>query len=210
MVRIFVIEDHTNLIVSSLKYLFRQTRDGISVIDHASSVDETINLSNPEIVDLFLLDLHMPGYYPNDNIRKLKESFPDKPIAIYTEEKAIAWKNRMMREGALTYITKDANREDLKIAIQKAGKGEVFYYGKMEPIDKEGTGEDLSFSRVKITPPQREIVNLLSNGLSHNEISEQTGISRSMIEKILKELRKSFMAKNNNELIKKLTLAGLF
>jgi DNA-binding NarL/FixJ family response regulator len=208
MIRLFVIEDQATLIVSSLKYHFRPKRDGIIIAGFATSVEEAIKSADPEILGLFVLDLYIPGSLPIDNIRRLKEYFPDKPIAIYTGEKSIAWKNRMIYEGALTYITKDASREDIKVAIQKSAKGEVFYFGEAGLRDQKNTGENSSLEKIDITPLQHEIIWSLFEGKSHQEISDNVNLSRSKMEKILKNLRKSFKVKNNLELINRLTHSG--
>ena len=88
-------------------------------------------------IDLFVLDLYIPGQLPIDNIRKLKKHFPDKPIAIYTSEPSASWRKRMMDEGALTYITKDSPRDKLKLALQQAARGELFFYGQKESMEHE-------------------------------------------------------------------------
>jgi DNA-binding NarL/FixJ family response regulator len=202
MIRLFVIEDHLTMIVSSLKYMFRPGRDGIVVADSVSTIDDALRKADPKEFDLFILDLYIPGHKPIDNIRKLKEHFPDKPVAIYTSEKSNSWKKRMMDEGASTYIIKNATREELKLAIEKAAAGEYFFYGKMES-DEPGLMDEEKFIKVNdLTPIQTEIVKLLSEGLTHKAISKQLGISRSMIEKILKVIRKKFEVSNNIELVK--------
>lgn len=205
MIRLFVIEDHTTIVVSSLRYLFRPRRDGILIAGFSQTVEEAVTSADPESFDLIILDLFIPGYRPLENIRKLREHFPQKPVAIYTSEKSTAWKKRMLDEGALTYITKDATREELKLAIQKSSKGEVFYFGQKEEMDDPRSEAEKIFTLKNITPVQYELVKLLSEGMTHKEISDRTGISRSMVEKILKNLKKTFNVRNNIELIRQLT-----
>ena len=62
MIRLFVIEDHATVIVSSFRFLFRPQRDGIHVAGFATTVDEAIANADPESFDLFILDLYIPGY----------------------------------------------------------------------------------------------------------------------------------------------------
>lgn len=202
MIRLYVIEDHLTVIISSLKYLFRSQRDGIEVKGFSPTVEEAIEKADPGLFDLIVLDLYIPGHKPIENIRKLKEHFPGKPVAIFTSETSSSWKDRMMSEGAMTYITKDARRDELKVALQKAARGEIFYFVKEESIDNNVYGNDHTPETHKITPVQREIINLLSKGMVHKDISEKIGISRSMVEKILKNLRKSSGVKKNIELVK--------
>jgi DNA-binding NarL/FixJ family response regulator len=168
------------------------------VAGYATTINETLEKAKPDFFDLFILDLHLPGHLPIENIRKLKESFPDKPVVIYTSEASTSWKIRMMDEGAATYIMKNASREELKLSIEKASRGEISYYKEKESKEADD-----------ITPMQYEVITLLGEGLIHKEIAEKLGISKSMIEKLLKELRNSFDAKNNIELAKFLTQIGI-
>jgi DNA-binding NarL/FixJ family response regulator len=208
MIRLFVIEDHLTVIISSLRYLFRPKRDGIVVTGSSTTVEETIKRADPGSFDVFVLDLYLPGHRPIENTRKLKEHFPVKAIAIYTSEKATSWRKRMMEEGAHTYITKDSTRDELKLALQKAAQGEFFYFGQMDS-QSQPLEEDISDIQKKLTPVQKEIIKLLSEGHSHKEISTQIGISMSFIDKVLRNLRKSYGVSNNIELIKLFTRAGI-
>jgi len=209
IIRLFVVEDHISLVSGSLRYNFRPERDGIMVTGFATTIEDTLQTAKPDLFDLFILDLHLPGHLPIQNIRKLKEYFPGKPIVIYTSETATSWKNRMMDEGAAAYITKDSGREELKLAFQKAARGEVFFY-RVEGL-KEDDADRVSISSkaADMAPMQFEVITLLAEGLIHKEIAERLGISKSMIEKLLKNLRKSFNAKNNIELAKLLTHLGI-
>jgi DNA-binding NarL/FixJ family response regulator len=209
MIRLFVIEDHLTVIISSLRFLFRPQRDGIQVTGFASTLTETIKKANPGEFDLFILDLYIPGHLPIENIRTLKKHFPEKPIVIYTYEKSSSWKSKMMQEGAMSYITKDSSREELKIALQKAIKGEIFNPLNTLSPELPDTEDKMFQEPMKLSDVQLDIVKLLSEGLMHEEISSRTGYSRSLIEKILKNMRTSFKVRNNIELIKLLSKTGL-
>lgn len=200
MIRLFVIEDHTTLIVSSLRFQFRPKRDGIVIFSSAANVDEAIQQADPELFDLFILDLYIPGFRPIDNIRKLRNQFPQKPIAIYTSETSWSWKNRMKNEGANAYITKNSTRDELKKAIQIAARGE-FHFNLNDSTDPGSLNENLFLNSIKVSPNQAKIVKFLSEGLTHKEISDRTGLSRPMIEKLLKKMRTTLKVKNNLELI---------
>jgi DNA-binding NarL/FixJ family response regulator len=209
MIRLYVIEDNVTIIIPGLKNLFRPKRDGIKVIGFSPTVDEAIDNADPGVVDLFVLDLYIYGSLPIENFRKLKTNFPDKPIAIYTSEKASSWRKRMMDEGALTYITKDSPRDELKSALIKAASGEIYYFGQKE-MDEKSNNENSQGSELhNITPGQQKMIMLLSEGLLHNEIAERCDMSRSMLEKNLNHLRESHGVRNNIELVKLFMDSGL-
>ncbi|NCA75638.1 MAG: response regulator transcription factor [Alphaproteobacteria bacterium] len=208
MIRLFVIEDHLMVILSSFRFLFRPQRDGITISGSAESIDDVILKASPLDFDIFILDLHIPNHQPIDNVKNLKQHFPDKPIIIYTGEKSAIWKSRMFHEGVSAYITKDSTREELKLAIQKVAQGERFNVFIQEISKKNYNPDDSTIDNPKFTTLQRSILSYLANGSTHKEISDKIGVSRSMIEKILKSMRESFKVKNNLELIKLLSKAG--
>ena len=114
----------------------------------------------------------------------------------------------MMDEGALTYITKDTTRRDLKIAFEKAAKGEMFYFGQIDNAEQNLLIPDKPTEKINISPTQLDIAKLLSEGLTHKEIADRIGINRSFVEKMLKTLRATFKVKNNIELVRLLTRLG--
>jgi len=209
MTRLFIIEDHATLIVSSMRFHFRPRRDDIKVSGFTLTIEDAIKKADPATFDLFILDLHIPGHNPIENIRKLKQHFPGKPVAIYTAESSAAWKKRMLEEGALTYITKDAPRSELKSAIQSAARGALYIVNYAAPHGSPVPGDEILPGSISLTDFQVEIVKLLSEGLAHKDISSRLGISRAMIEKALANIRKLLKVQNNLEMIKVLSKHGL-
>ena len=202
MIRLFVIEDHLSIVLASLRFMFRPGRDGIEISGSAKTPEEAVQSADPAAFDMFILDLFLPGLQPVDNIRVLKKYFPGKPVIILTGEKSSAWCNKMRQERASAYISKDSSRDLIGMAIKKVASGEKFFVEySTEPGDKPI--QEIKFS--ELTPVESKIAKLLSQGLTHKEIASQMGISRSMIEKILKRLRIRYQVNNNLELIRILT-----
>jgi two-component system response regulator FimZ (fimbrial Z protein) len=122
---------------------------------------------------------------------------------IYTSETAVAWKIRMFEEGALAFITKTADRAEIKTAIQYVAEGRAFYPINVEDSNYRKALITIDSQEQILSPIQMEIINMLANGYSHQEIADIIGKSRSGLENILKDLRKKFNAKNNTELVAK-------
>ena len=208
MIKLFIIEDHLMVILSSFRFLFRPQRDGIAITGSSEMIDEVVSRARSTEFDIFILDLHIPNHQPIDNVKTLKKHFPDKPIIIYTGEKSSIWKSRMFHEGVSAYITKDSTRDELKLAILKVSRGERFNVfipeePKTIPVSVVNESDNLKLSAL-----QRNILVYLADGLTHKEISDKIGVSRSLIEKILKNLRADYKVKNNLELIKLHSKAG--
>ena len=201
MIRLFLVEDHYAWIVGGFRNNFRPKRDRIQVAGHAATPDEAIQSADPESFDILILDLHIPGTEPVDNIRSLQKKFPDKPIVIFTNETASIWKIAMLREGASGYIIKDAEREEVKMALQKIIRGEKYFSQSPEVALQAIQESQKIVSAESISPLQQDILIMLSKGHSHKDIALQTAMSRSSIEKVLTKLRALFNATNNLELV---------
>lgn len=202
MIRLFVIEDHLAIVLSSLRFMFRPKRDGIEITGSARTPEEAVQSADPASFDVFILDLFLPDLQPVDNIRMLKNYFPDKAVIILTGEKSSAWSNKMKQEGAAAYISKDSSRELIGLSIKKVASGEHFFIEDSSVPDHNQSKDPYAND---LTPVECKIARLLSRGLTHKEIACQMGISRSMIEKILKRLRIRYQVINNLELIRILT-----
>ena len=201
MIRIYVIEDHESIIVSGLKRMFYSSRDGIEISGSSKSVESTIHSARPEDFDIFILDLWLETRTPVQDIKTLKQVFPGKPVMIYTSETSVAWKIKMLEEGALAYITKTADRAEIKKAIQYVSEGKIFCPFNNDTVTAHRTLMKIDDRENRVSPVQIEIINMLGKGNSHQEIATVIGISRSGLENILKGLRKTFNARNNIELV---------
>ena len=209
MIRLYIIEDNLSIIISGFKRLFFPSRDGIEVTGASETIEDAIQNANPSTFDLFILDLWLENRMPVKNIRTLKEHFPDKRIIVFTSEVSPAWKRKMYEEGATAYLTKNADRIELKKVIEMAMKGQSFFNINLDEENRKELDEQTGEPKPSLTPMQHEIVVMLSNGMNHKTVSLELMISPSFVQKNLKLLRKTYKVKNNVELISHLINHGL-
>ena len=152
--------------------------------------------------DIIILDLWIPDEKPLENVKMLKESFPDKPLLVFSTEDSPEWMRKMMVAGVKGFVNKDASRHDIKSAIERiSGGGNWFTLslgdtGKAEPSDKKTSSED------PLSPVQLKILASLLEGKTHKEIADLLNSNSDKIEKTLVSLRNRFNAKTTVELVK--------
>lgn len=207
MIRLFTIEDHP-VIITGLRNLFRPSRDGIEIIGSANHVDEAILHADPESFDIFLLDLWIPSSHPLQNVKRIKEKFPNKPIVIFTSEESMIWQRKMFEAGVVAYILKNADKSEIKSTLEKVSRGLTIFSGIIAPAEDEKFRAGFTDSKYILTPNQKDLVVMLSDGLSQQAIADQKGTSISNVEKTLKHIRGKCHAKSNVELIKILIERG--
>ena len=208
MIRLFTIEDHP-IIITGLRNTFRPARDGIEIIGSANNVDEAIATADPSSFDVLLLDLWIPGYHPLQNMKKIKEHFPGKPIVIFTSEDSTLWQRKMFEAGAIAYLLKSSERNEIRQTLEKVFQGLTVFTGMIEPDREQAFRSGFADPRFILTPNQKEYVIFLSNGLTQQEIAEKKNLSLSTVEKTIKIIREKCGARNNTELVKILFERGV-
>ena len=208
MIRLFTIEDHP-IIITGLRHTFRPARDGIEIVGSASNVDEAIMAADPSSFDVLLLDLWIPGSHPLQNMKKIREHFPGKPIVIFTSEDSTLWQRKMFEAGAIAYLLKSSKKNEIHQTLEKVFQGMTVFTGMIEPEREQAFRAGFADPRFILTPNQKEYVIFLSNGLTQQEIAEKKNLSLSTVEKTIKVIRKKCGSRNNTELVKILLERGI-
>jgi len=183
--------------------MFFPGRDGIDIIGSSKTAEHALSHAGSEDFDLFILDLWLESRAPLQDLISLRNAFPNKPIMIYTSETSLAWKSKMVEEGVLAYITKTAERNEIRAAILSVANGIPYYPVNMGDDKVRKALITTDSGNGMLTPVQKEIINMLISGNSHKEIIKAIGKSRSTLEGILKAMRKNYDAKTNIELVLK-------
>jgi len=201
MIRLFIVEDHP-VIVAGLKNMFRPSRDNIEITGSAANVDEMLNHQDPDKFDIIILDLWISSTSPLENMQQLQQHFPGKPIIIYTTEDSSYWQRKMFTLGAKAYTIKTSNKSELKAILEKVAEGQTIFSGSFNQSPSKKFSFGHPNKMFSLTTNQKEIVHLLSRGLTMKKMAEITGTSVSNIEKTVKHIRDLFDAKNNTELMR--------
>lgn len=195
MIKLLVIEDHKTFI-SGLRYDIRSKRHGISIARAAETMDEALLVKEHEF-DVILLDLILPGTDPEKNVNSLKQVFPNKPIIILTSEKRSAWEIKMKKAGVCSFYTKHDNIGMLIEGIRK-----VFNEGSERTSLNFELDNNVDIWTGNLKPREKEILDLIAQGKTNNQIADEIGMSVKLVYKILSRLRKKNELTNNIGLLK--------
>lgn len=169
-------------------------RDGLELIVGASSDIEVVGTADnganalakledlsPDVV---LMDLKMPVLNGVQTTRHIREKFPDIKILVLTTFDADEWVVDAIRAGASGYLLKDSPREEIVNAIQRTAKGETTVSPRITDtlyrVVKHGTPTDSTIIE-DLNEREREILNLLANGLSNADIAEKIHLAEGTV-----------------------------
>lgn len=121
MIRVAIADDHA-IVRQGLRQLIASAPDLI-LAGEARNGWELIDLAKAGGLDLILTDLSMPGPSGVDLLKRLKSEVPRLPVIVLSMHAETEIAGRAIRMGAMGYLTKDSEPEDLLAAIRKVAAG---------------------------------------------------------------------------------------
>jgi DNA-binding NarL/FixJ family response regulator len=201
--RLLIVDDHA-LYRRGLRSMFELEPD-FEVVGEASDGFEAIEKVDALHPDVVLMDINMPGMDGMQATRKLADAYPGILIITLTMFKGEEHLREARRAGASAYVLKDAGSEILLSTIRDVMSGET---PLLQGDDSGPIARDLSTTRLSGEPPitsgneltvpfitdvlmtsnERDILKLLAQGLTNDQIGHQTGMPETMVRTYLAEI----------------------
>jgi DNA-binding NarL/FixJ family response regulator len=148
----------------------------IRVVGEASDGETAVALAERRRPDVIIMDLRMPGMDGIEATEEIVRAMPDAKVLIFTAYSERALLQRGLESGARGYILKEAPHETLLRAIEKVAGGETFVDpALMSALTKSRDGNDV------LTAREREILQLLADGMSNADVAQQLFISQETV-----------------------------
>ena len=172
MTKVMLVDDHNILRVSLSRML--EAEDDIDVVASAKDGDEAVALVNKTQPDVVLMDLSMPTMDGVDATRRIRATGSPARIVVLT---SFSDRRRIidaLDAGAVGYLLKDAEPEDLLRGVRAAARGDW-------PLDPRAARVLLSGGEPVTAPTlssrEREVLDLVADGLANKQIARRLGIT---------------------------------
>ncbi|WP_082568926.1 response regulator transcription factor [Rhizobacter sp. Root1221] len=194
-IRIVLADDH-RMMRDGLSALLNKD-SGFDVVGVAEDGLGAIRLARELLPDVLVTDLAMPGMNGIEAIRRVRAETPSVHVlclSVHTEDRMVL---AGIDAGAAGYVLKDSSFEDLALAIRKVMARQIYLSPGLVGVFVEGyrtRGSAVVGSAFsQLTPREREIVQLFSEGHSTGQIAEQLHLSAKTVathrENVLHKLR---------------------
>jgi DNA-binding NarL/FixJ family response regulator len=174
MIRVLLVDDH-RLVRTGLASLIEAAPD-MTVVGVASDGAEAVEVAAASRPDVVLMDLSMPMMSGIEATRRIVDADTARYVLVLT---SFSDRDRVMdalAAGAVGYLLKDSDHEELLRGIRAAAAGD-------SPLDPRVAREVLRATaripsvRVGLTQREREVLRLVAEGLANKQIAARLGIT---------------------------------
>jgi DNA-binding NarL/FixJ family response regulator len=178
-IRVVVADDHPLFregVVTSLRSL-----PDMAVVGQAADAEGAIRLVRDEMPDLALLDITMPGG-GIEAARKIGSVCPATRIVMLTVSEDEDDLLEAMKAGASGYVLKGVSARELASVLRSVSSGEVYVapslaFGLLREMSKPRPSDPLA----ELSSRERQVLELVANGLSNQEIGLELGLAEKTI-----------------------------
>jgi DNA-binding NarL/FixJ family response regulator len=176
-IRILLADDH-DVVRRGLTALL-DGAEGFAVVGAAADGEEAVALAGEHEPDVVLMDLSMPGVDGIEATRRLMAARPDSRVVVLT---SFSDRERILLAldaGAVGYLLKDAEPDELLRGIEAAARGESPLAPKAAKAVLTARAE--SRPAAELTAREQEVLGLLAEGLANKQIARRLGIAEKTV-----------------------------
>ncbi len=148
----------------------------IRIVGEASDGEAAVTLAERRHPQVVIMDVRMPGMDGLEATKLMTERVPESAVLIFTAYSERSLMGRGLESGAKGYILKEAPRETLVRAIEKVAAGDTFVDPALMTAFLPGRDKD-----DMLTQREREILQLLADGMSNADVAERLFISQETV-----------------------------
>lgn len=209
VIPIAVVDDH-QVVINGLKAMFSGIPE-VEVVYSTTSGNALIEWLKNETPAVILLDIQMPEINGIDLCKQVKKSFPSIKIIAFSSFDDTHYIKQIIRSGASGYLLKNADQQTILSAIHSVMNGEEYIDESIKKIliQESISGQRRSLFDIPLTKREKEILKLIADGNSNQEVADKLFISLRTVETHRFNLTQKLDVKNAAGLVKEAIKRGL-
>ncbi len=207
MIKVLLVDDH-ELVRTGIRRLIEDIK-GLEVVGEVETGEAAIDFAKDQHVDVVLMDLNMPGIGGLEATRRLISKDKHLKIIVVTVHNTEPFPQQLFKAGAMGYLTKGCNIEEIVHAIK-----EVFYGRRYISVD---IAQQMAMNLQpedenpfdKLSQREMQVMMMSMQGMKGQEISEQLNLSPKTISTYRYRLFEKLNVSNDVELTRLAMQYGL-
>jgi len=197
--RILIVDDHV-MFREGLKQILAKHSD-MQVVDEAGSGQEAMEKVLRRKLDVVLLDISLPGRNGPELLTEIKKNKPDLAVLVLSMHPEDQYAIRMMKAGALGYMTKESAPEELISAIRKVATGRRYISSKL--AEEMAVALDTNTRKLPhqlLSNREFQVMRMLALGKTLKDIADEIMISEKTVTTYRARILEKMKLKNNTEI----------
>jgi len=180
--RILLVDDH-ELMREGLRSIL-ENEDNVEIVGEASSGREAVVLSRTLEPDVVVMDVGMKDLNGIDATRQIRHEFPEVRVIALSSHSDSRYVSAILEAGACGYLLKANAYADLRKALQAARQGKNYLCAEVTKgvVDASVHGPRSGVDPAVLSEREREVLQLLAEGLTSPQIGKRLFIATSTVE----------------------------
>jgi len=197
-VRVMLVDDHA-VVREGYRRLLERESD-IEVVGEAGNAAQACERALALCPDVVVMDIALPGSSGIEAMRRMLSDRPQLRVLIFSMHDDAIFSTRALQGGALGYLSKASAPEDLLHAIRVVARGERYVSPDVAANIARSASASGQLGLETLTTREFEVLRLLLQGETLNEIGERLGLSEKTVANHQSAIREKLGAKNSMQL----------
>ena len=195
-IKLFIVDDHY-MVIEGIHSLL-QNENSVEWVGHATNAASCLSFLQQHQPDVILMDINLPDKSGIDLCKEVKEKYPAMYVIGLSTFNQQSFIQKMLENGASGYLLKNATRQELMEGITTVVQGKTYMSHEAAQMLHKPPMD----AAPVLTRREKEILILIADGLTNNEMAQQLFVSSTTIDTHRKNLLAKFGAKNTATLIR--------
>jgi len=195
---ILLVDDH-DMIRDAIKFYFKDDPD-YEICEEAQNGLEALEILKTKKIDILLTDINMPEMNGIELMESVRQNYKDLKVLVLSMINEASYINKMIALGASGYVLKNTSKSEMRDALNKIMKGEDYYADAVYKTIVNSIARKAPKQRLTIDVPlserEREILLLIVNEYTNQEIADKLFISTRTVESHKRNLLEKTGCKN--------------
>ena len=197
MIKVLIIDDH-QIVIDGIYFGLEKEKD-IEWMGSTKSPAELMTILKDRQPDVLLMDINLPQKNGLELCLEVKERYPAIHIIGLSTSDQASIIRKMLENGASGYLLKDASKTEILTALHEVIQGKKYMNFSVAHILKNNMPDA---STPMLTKREKEVLELIAEGLTNQEIATRLFLNSSTIDSHRKNMLTKFNAKNTAALVK--------
>jgi DNA-binding NarL/FixJ family response regulator len=197
MIDVHIVDDH-KMVVESLSRMIDASGTA-RVVGKYFDLDSCRREMGADVKGILLLDVELPDGNGVDFCAEAKKNYPDLKVVMLTSYKEFNIAKHALHNGALGYVLKNSDHEEIFAALETVNRGQRFLCEQIDVLLRDRKDQQA----VWLTNREKEVLRFTAAGLTARETADKINRDPETVRHHRKNLLLKLGARNMAELIKK-------